>query len=274
MTPQPTFSIVIPCHNEADHIAAMLERVRRAFAETSHEVVLVIDGCTDATETIAQATAQTMPALRILTHPTRLGKGGAIRRGMNDVHGAFVGFIDGDNEIDPLLLRQALEQLKTSPGLDIVVGNRYGEGGAYHTTPLRHLTSRVYQAVLWILFGLKLHDTQAGVKAFTAMAARTLFSSAHINGYAFDIDVLTDAHWRGYTIEEHPIQQRFKGTSTMRFSLVLEMIVDTCRIYDRHVRALCAQQRPPILSIARAVLLLPFTWIIAATLGTILHVIE
>jgi dolichyl-phosphate beta-glucosyltransferase len=45
-------------------------------------------------------------------------------------------------------------------------------------------------------------DTQCGFKAFTAEAARDLFSRARIDGWAFDLEILALARRRGHSIEE------------------------------------------------------------------------
>lgn len=274
MTRRPAYSVIIPCHNEADHVATMLRKTQLAFRGVDYEILLVLDGCTDDTEAIALGEAASIPEARILTNRRRLGKGGAIRKGVREARGAYVGFIDGDGEIDPAYLRTAFRALETGTRGEMVVGNRYARGGSYHTTFLRHLTSRAYQAVIWVLFGLGLHDTQAGLKTFTADAAKRLFSSSHVDGYAFDIDVLTHAHWSGYRIEEIPIRQRFKGTSTMKPRYVLEMIADTCRIFDRHVRELLSRRgmhrSATAPQVAWALCLFPFTWLFESALGWII----
>lgn len=237
----PMLSVVIPCHNEAPHIAGLLERTSAAFADVSHEVIVVADGCTDGTEDVVLDVMETHPNVRLLRNDPRLGKGGAIRRGILDARGDSIGFIDGDGEIDPAYLRKAFSALE-SHKKDIVIGNRYGAGGSYHTTVMRHITSRVYQTAIWVLFGLHLHDTQAGLKVFRANVAKHLFAISDVDGYAFDIDVLTHAHWQGYSMEEIPMSQRFKGTSTISFPHVLEMIMDTCGTYDRHVREMFSRR--------------------------------
>lgn len=269
----PTFSIVIPCHNEASRIDGLLGRVQRAFAGLPYECLVVIDGCTDDSEAVVRAVAISMTNIRILTNERRLGKGGAIKRGMLETRGEYVGFIDGDDEIDPKFLRESLE-LVSSGKADIVVGNRHAAGGAYHTTALRHLTSCIYQAIIWMLFALKVHDSQAGVKAFDRRIAHKLFAASTVEGYAFDIDILSRAHWLKCRIEELPIEQQFKGTSTITFRHTLQMVLDTCRVYDRHVREIVARwarhERMGALPVIRSFLFLPITTIIALALKIVL----
>ncbi len=274
MTTHPTFSIVIPCHNEATRINGLLGRVQRAFAGLAYECIVVVDGCSDDSEAVVHAVATSMSSMRILSQPTRLGKGGAIRRGMLEARGAYVGFIDGDDEIDPKFLREAFD-LAQRGDVDMVIGNRHGKGAEYRTTLLRHITSWLYQAIIWALFALQLHDTQAGMKVFTADAAKKLFEASTVSEYAFDIDVLCHAHWMRYCIAELPIRQQFKGTSTITIRHTLQMLKDTCQTYDRHVREIVGRwarhESIGTLPVIRSFLFFPFTTIIAFSLGIFLR---
>lgn len=237
MSQHPLYTIVIPAYNEAKHIGALLRRVDRAFRTVEHEIVVVIDGCVDDTSAVVHTAMRSIPTVRLLESKPRLGKGGAIRRGVLDANGEYICFIDGDNEIDPEYIRNAFYTLEQKK-YDVVIGNRYCKQAAYHTTVLRHITSRIYQAMIWMLFGISLGDTQAGLKAFTAAAGRRIFLASNVSGYAFDIDILTHAHAMRYRIAEIPMKQRFKGTSSMTYDRILEMIADTCGTYNRRAHEL------------------------------------
>lgn len=264
-----TYSVVIPCHNEASHIGKLLRAAEHAFADVPHEFIVVADGCTDGSEEAVLGVARDVPAVRIVRNATRVGKGGAIRRGVEASRGELVGFIDGDGEIDPVYIRNAFSALEKEK-VDVVVGTRHGPNAAYHTTPLRLFTSWAYQTVIWILFGFRLTDTQCGLKVFTAESAKRLFASSDVNGYAFDVDVLLHAFWTGYAIREIPIVQRFKGTSSVHLRHVVEMVRDTCRTYDRHVREILARhgehRAAKTQHLVRSFLFLPFTSILAFAL--------
>lgn len=268
---EPSYSVVFPCHNEAPHVARLLADAERAFAGTEHEFIVVADGCSDGSEAVVREAARANPAVKLIVNERRMGKGGAIRRGVMAATGTFTAFMDGDGEIDPAYARKAFDALRAGDA-DIVAGNRYGEGGSYRTTLRRHVTSRGYQCAIWLLFGMHLHDTQAGMKAFRGDVGKRLFEASDVDGYAFDIDVLTHALWMGYRIKEIPIRQRFKGTSTISSKHVLEMIADTCGTYDRHARELrrAGARSPGVAHLARAYAWLPFTaaieWLLRAAL--------
>lgn len=223
-------SVIIPCHNEAAHIGGMIVRTEEALRHIPHEVLIVADGCTDGSADIARGLIAVHPTVRLIENADRLGKGGAIRRGVLAAAGDTIAFIDGDGEIDPSFIRVAYDTLGTR-NADIVIGNRYAPTGGYHTTFLRRLTSRTYQALNRLLFGLAVRDTQAGMKLFKGDIARALFGAMTIEGYAFDIDILSRAHRRGYNILDIPMTQRFKGTSKVTVRHALRMILDTSAVF-------------------------------------------
>ncbi len=265
MSHQPRYSIVIPCYNEAAHIGALLRRVDTTLCNTDHEIIVMIDGCTDNTSNVIHTAMQSMPAVRLLESRHRLGKGGAIRRGVLDATGEYICFIDGDNEIDPQYIINAFMALEKGKD-DIVIGNRYSRGSMYRTTIARHITSHTYRGIIWLLFGISLSDTQAGLKAFTRAAGRRLFHASTTSGYAFDIDILMHARSMGYRVTEIPIKQHFKGTTSITTTHILEMIADTCSIYNRHAHELFDDRRTfgSFISVAtiRSILFLPWTMLL------------
>lgn len=265
----PSYSIIIPCYNEVRHIGVLLRHVEKAFAGVDHETIVIADGCTDGSAENIRSITNSHPAIRLVTNAERLGKGGAIRRGVLEARGDAVGFIDGDGEIDPTLLLRAFEK-RQELAADMLIGDRYAPGAGYHTTTFRHITSRCYQGLIWALFGLRFRDTQAGLKVFSADVGAKLFRASHIDGYAFDIDILTHAHWLGFSIATMPMTQRFKGTSSITARHIVEMIADTFGIFDRHVRIMALHWRrhesATTLALLWAFLLYPFTTIVETAL--------
>lgn len=97
-------SIVIPAHDEAATIAACLASIARAG---DHEVVVVCNGCQDATARIARAHR---PAVQVLELPTA-GKAAALNAGDRVVHGFPRVYVDADVEFAPGALAALLDAL-------------------------------------------------------------------------------------------------------------------------------------------------------------------
>ena len=88
---EPSVSVVIPAYNEAAGLPLVLESLWRVL-DHHYEVLVVDDGSSDDTAHIAMA----YPC-RLIRHPHNLGKGAALRTGLQHARGQKVIFIDADN---------------------------------------------------------------------------------------------------------------------------------------------------------------------------------
>jgi hypothetical protein len=84
------------------------------------------------------------------------------------------------------------------------------------------------------MFGLPVRDTQTGIKLFKTEVLRRVFPRVLVKRFAFDIEVLANAHRLGYRIVEAPVTLHFQRPFG-RISLndVYCIYKDTCAIYYR-----------------------------------------
>ena len=136
-------------------------------------------------------------------------------------------------------IRELSRFLGMVPGqCDIAIGSREGIGARRVGEPLyRHVIGRVFNTVVRgaILPGIQ--DTQCGFKLFTSEAANLVFSRATIDGWAFDVEVLSIARRRNLRVRELPIEWHYREHS--RVSTITEpfrMTRDVWRIRTRSAR--------------------------------------
>jgi glycosyltransferase involved in cell wall biosynthesis len=82
--PAPELSVIVPAHNEAKSIIAIVEGIHGTLAATgrSYEILVVDDGSTDGTaEKAIEAGA------KVIQHPYSLGVGAAIKAGVRNARG-------------------------------------------------------------------------------------------------------------------------------------------------------------------------------------------
>ncbi len=122
MSNKPFISIVIPAHNEARYIEKTL-RVLQAQTYASYEVVVVANGCTDATASKARAIGNTL--VRVLV-TKKAGISIALNAGARVARGPLLVFLDADTVLEPCALdviartflkRHAVGTLRASPDL-------------------------------------------------------------------------------------------------------------------------------------------------------------
>src|SRR5688500_15126031 len=100
---QPSLSVFFPALNDSGTIASMVIRAVHAAAAVTpdYEVIVVNDGSSDATPEIVGELARTYPHVRLVTHPTTRGYGGALQTGFRSAAKDLIFYTDGDAQYDP-----------------------------------------------------------------------------------------------------------------------------------------------------------------------------
>jgi len=165
---RPRLTFFFPAYNEEENVE---ETVRRAIDEVgplvdgSIEVLVVNDGSTDRTAELADALAAADPRVRV-HHQANRGYGGALRAGFANARGELIGFSDGDLQFDLREFSRLLERLD-EPGtrpVDAVIGFRVKR----RDPPHRIFIAKTYNAIVSVLFGLRVRDIDCAMKVFRA----------------------------------------------------------------------------------------------------------
>jgi glycosyltransferase involved in cell wall biosynthesis len=121
-----TFSLIVPCYNEARTIKNCIEKLLEFSRDQPFtlELIVVDDASTDGSAQILEKTAQEHNEIRVLRHEKNRGKGAALRTGFIHAAGDFVGIQDADAEYDPHDYLAMLEPLLDGRA-DVVYGSRY-----------------------------------------------------------------------------------------------------------------------------------------------------
>ena len=208
-------SIVVPAYNEEHRIAPTLARLSAFLVNQPMrwEIVVVDDGSRDATCAVVQAAMARIPNLRLVRQTPNRGKGAAVRRGMLAARGEIRVMWDADSSMRPEELPRLLAPL-VERRARIAIASRYVAGAKIEKQPTyRVLWGRLCNKVVRRFLVPAIVDTQCGFKAFTADAARALFSSATIDGWAFDLEILALARRRDIAIEEVGVEWKDDGRS-------------------------------------------------------------
>jgi glycosyltransferase involved in cell wall biosynthesis len=139
-------SVVVPAYNEAavidDSLTRLVAHLATLPSRYRWEIVVVDDGSTDDTSTIAGAIADDHPGIRLVRHPTNLGLGHALRSGFAESMGDHVVVVDCDLSYAPEHITRMLDAAAVT-GAHIVIASPYMRGGTTTSVPVgRQVLSR------------------------------------------------------------------------------------------------------------------------------------
>lgn len=134
-------SVVLPAHNEADSLPEMLRRIHAVLAleGISYEIIVIDDGSTDATWSVAQQLRERDPSLRLVRLSRNFGKEAAMNCGLEVASGAAVVTLDCDLQHPPETIPAMLAAWRN--GGEIIMTLRQGRE---HDHPLRRALTRGY----------------------------------------------------------------------------------------------------------------------------------
>src|SRR5205809_5183971 len=216
----PPFSIVIPCFNEEGRVGETL-RVTIEYLATNapeSELIVVNDGSTDATGTIArEILAETKIATRLVENFPNRGKGAAVRTGLLAAREPIGLFSDADLST-PIEETPKLIEPIASGEVDIAFGSRALDRSliGIHQPWRREQGGRVFNLLVRIATSLPFWDTQCGFKAFRMEACRQIIEAAKIIGFSFDVELLLLAQRAGLRLKEIPVRWNHHEGSKVR----------------------------------------------------------
>lgn len=201
----------MPAYNEGDNIYHNISETVRVFdnLEGPYEIIVIDDGSKDNTYQEAQRAAEAYPNVIVKKNYDNQGKGASLKYGFQFANGNLVVFLDADLDLHPEQL-DTLFQVVEQTGSDVVIGSKRHPQSQLNYPIDRRIISALYALILRFLFRLPLKDTQTGLKIYKAEVLGKIFPRILCKGYAFDVELLANAHRFGYKITEAPVILNFR----------------------------------------------------------------
>jgi dolichol-phosphate mannosyltransferase len=167
---QPAISVVVPCKNERDNVAPLVDELEAALRLIGpFEVIYVDDGSTDGMGDEITRLAATRPWLRQIRHERSGGQSASVRTGVRAARADIIATLDGDGENNPAYVPALYRALTASSENGIAAGQRMGR----KASGFKKFQSRIANAVRGGILRDGTRDSGCGLKCFP----RALFLS-------------------------------------------------------------------------------------------------
>jgi dolichol-phosphate mannosyltransferase len=217
-------AVLIPAYRPAE---SLLEVVRALVEKSLPHIVVVDDGSGPDFRGLFARVAE-LPGVELLRHATNLGKGAALKTGINYTlcqYPDLIGIVtaDADGQHHPDDIAKVGESLLAHPE-SLVLGCRTFHG----EVPLRsRIGNGLTSVIMHALMGHKMSDTQTGLRGIPAAFAPRILK-VEANGYEFELEMLLSAHRWGIPLVEESIRTIYlPGNPSSHFN----PIVDSMKIY-------------------------------------------
>lgn len=228
-------SLIVPAYNEGARIYDNLKAISEVIGKFTddYEIIPVNDGSKDNTSDELMRLSSENSHVKPVSYEINKGKGGAIIEGITAANGRVIGFIDADLDIAPDHIEKYLAAMESNDA-DVVIASKMHKDSELDYPSSRKFFSTGYYILLKLLFGLKVKDTQTGLKLYDGKLIKDIAPKLCVRGYAFDIEILALASGNNAKIIEMPVKidfQRKTAFGRIRFSDIWKMFTDTISIW-------------------------------------------
>ena len=184
-------SIVVSLLNEEESLQELTEWIHKVMTahNFSYEVIFIDDGSTDNSWKIITELSQKYEQIKAIKFRRNYGKSAGLYKGFEKAQGDVVITMDADLQDCPDEIPE-LYRMITEDGYDLVSGWKKKR---YDPVLTKNLPSKLYNATVRMMSGIKLHDFNCGLKAYTRQVIKSIEVYGEMHRY---IPVL--AKWAGY----------------------------------------------------------------------------
>ena len=205
-------TVILPAYNEEDSVDGVYAQVTDVLEKAcyTYEILFVDDGSTDSTWPKVKALAEKDNRVRGLRHRRNFGKASALANGFTYARGEIMVICDADMQYDPNDIIRMID--KVVEGWDVATAYK-----VIRRDPLsKRIPSKFFNFFVRTVTGVKLHDINAGLKAFTHQAAEDLIKFGYGELHRFFVIL---AAKKGYTVCEVPVESLYRTNGQSKYGV-------------------------------------------------------
>jgi glycosyltransferase involved in cell wall biosynthesis len=204
-------SLVIPLKDEAESLPELCKWIERVVTaqQYSYEIILVDDGSTDDSWNVIQQLRSSNQNIKGIRFQRNYGKSAALNEGFKATSGDVVITMDADLQDSPDEIPE-LYNMIVKDGYNMVSGWKKKR---YDNTLTKNIPSKFFNAATRNMSGIKLHDFNCGLKAYSSKVVKSIEVYGEMHRY---IPVL--AKWAGFRkIGEKVVEHRKRKYGVTKF---------------------------------------------------------
>jgi len=226
-------SVFLPAYNEEANLQRtvinVVENLQKNVSEW--EIVIVDDGSKDNTGKIADEFAKENKKISVIHHFPNRGYGAAFKSGLYGCKYPWISLIDSDGQFDFAEINQFLvTQEKTQA--DMVIGYYLGR----KVSLTRKLNSKLWQLLVFLLFGLNVRDIDCGFKLISKKVVDTIPHLESERGAFISSEFLIKAKKSGFTIVEIGVchySRRFGEATGAKLNVIVQSFIDLFKLWRK-----------------------------------------
>ena len=192
-----SLSIIIPIFNEAESLPVLFQELKSVFGNNSNvEIVFVNDGSTDSSQKNIEYVILDNSSWKMVNLYRNYGKSVALQAGIESSSGELIGTLDADLQDDP---KELVKLIDMSDKYDLIIGWKKNR-----LDPLeKKIASKIFNFFVRVFSGLKIKDSNTGIKIFKREVAESLNLYGGRHRY---IPLL--AHQKNFSVGEVAVNHR------------------------------------------------------------------
>lgn len=226
-------SVFFPAYNEEAQIATTVSKAKKVLEKVAGdwEIIIVNDGSKDKTGQIADELARSDKRIRAIHHSPNQGYGGAFKTGFYSAKYPWITFTDSDGQFDFAEITNFIAKQQET-GADLVVGYYKKR----QVSKSKIMTSKMWELLVFALFGLKVRDIDCGFKLVSKKVIDTIPRLESTRGAFVSSEFLIKAKKAGFKIVELPVTHyaRETGSGTGRnLNVLIQSFKDLFKLWRK-----------------------------------------
>lgn len=226
-------SVFFPSYNEEGQIKNTVLKAKKVLEQIADkwEILIVNDGSKDKTLSIAQDLSKNDKRIRVINHKVNRGYGASFKSGFYNSKYDWITFTDADGQFDFAEIAKFIKKQRET-NADLVIG--YYKKRQVSKTKI--ITSRIWEILVFLFFGLKVHDIDCGFKLVSKKVISKINDLESERGAFISSEFLIKAKKNGFKIVEIPVTHypRTTGIGTGRdLKVIINSFKDLFRLWRK-----------------------------------------